>query len=539
MKAIFALPILAQAAQDDTSTLLSLKVQTTLETGVDHLLDAVGNRNVTQMSSLLQNLVEETISQGESVPYDKEITDAMEMIRDVLVKEIQGALKEAHCYDQAELHAVIQDFKTCEDNRASQESKCVDYCDGSDHKECRDELLDLYKVHITECRALDDFMKEFECVPAKKECCLLSHTTWNCGLCHTKMEKADVNGYFGVWLQEMVTKFEAAHAEWTHLHKQCTAAYKAYVEKDAKCDCLQADCETTNCKARTCRVLACERGYQNCWAQKLDIWGQTNTAKECLEKDRKIDWSATEKIKCYVKVLITSPTKEELLEKCGTEDCINKWREEEYKACNELCPEVDFLNAEGQLPHVRRSGDQDVTNEGENDVRTKHRAENPEDEKRCTAHLDLDYQLTPCCTPCEDQPEPPCTGQQEDYTGAWDTNSYMWIHYGQYGHFSLDEIEGFTAAHCHDDEHMQWYAYNLCTCIDCPEIGYLPPQVCTDSKLASACEAKYDYSKHDLMCKNGSGDWEKCADADAKCSDISDSENMAYKTQISETVEEE
>merc|ERR1719159_2177452 len=115
MKISCLLPVLAHAQGDDTSTLLSLKVHTSLEVGVDHLLDAVGSRNVTQMSSLLQNLVEETISEG---PYelDGDVTAALDMIKRTLLADSRGALNEAHCYDQSELHTQIKCFEGCEIN---------------------------------------------------------------------------------------------------------------------------------------------------------------------------------------------------------------------------------------------------------------------------------------------------------------------------------------------------------------------------------------------------------------------------------------
>merc|ERR1719454_1141105 len=106
--------------------------------------------------------------------------------------------------------------------------------------------------------------------------------------------------------------------------------------------------------------MACEDNYQRCWARMLAEWERTNEAKECLEKDRKIDWSATEKIECYVDVLLAKPTKEDLLANCGTEDCYSKYREHQYKQCNEICPEADF-NTGSMTEHLRRTDDQDVT----------------------------------------------------------------------------------------------------------------------------------------------------------------------------------
>jgi hypothetical protein len=42
-------------------------------------------------------------------------------------------------------------------------------------------------------------------------------------------------------------------------------------------------------------------------------------------------WSATKKIECYVDILLHNYTKHDLLSKCGTADCVNVAREEDYK----------------------------------------------------------------------------------------------------------------------------------------------------------------------------------------------------------------
>ena len=89
-----------------------------------------------------------------------------------------------------------------------------------------------------------------------------------------------------------ITKFEAACKEWIKLHTKCKIACEVYVEKDAKCNCEQARCELANCAGDTCVV--CEDVYQRCWAGCDREKDGTDKEEECLEKDRKIDWSATE-----------------------------------------------------------------------------------------------------------------------------------------------------------------------------------------------------------------------------------------------------
>ena len=202
----FALPLMVRA-HDDSSTLLSLKLHPhRIGDGLDHLLDVVGSRNVTQMSFLLRILLSKS---------------------------------------------------------------CGKHCDGMEHKESRTDLLWLYKKHITAGQNLDRFVWEFsaDCNKAPKEYCLLSHTTWNCGgLRGTTIGNYDVDAYFGGWLSGRMMKCQTAYERWTEMYKDCKVKYEEYVEQDANCDCEQAMCETVNCAWDSCHFNNCEDSYQSCWA---------------------------------------------------------------------------------------------------------------------------------------------------------------------------------------------------------------------------------------------------------------------------------
>jgi hypothetical protein len=510
MKLLALLPCVS--AVDDSSTLLSLKVQTTLESGVDHLLDAVGSRNVTQMASLLQNLVEDTIGEG---PYelDGDVSSALDVIKRELIGDIRGALNEAHCYAQSDLHTQMFCFESCEKERVVGAKSCGHTCDGKVHKQCRDDLLVLYKTHIEACQALDSWVPVMPCPVAPKKCCLLAHSTWNCGeICSGTIKSYGVDDGFGTWLSGMISTYEGHYKTWVTLHSKCAASYKAYVEKDATCDCEQARCETENCKWDSCHFQVCEDEYQRCWARCQGSYESLIPPTECQEKDRKIDWSATEKIECYVNVLLEKPTPKELLDTCGSETCYNQYREEMYNKCNTICVEVDFTNEKAELDdHARRvhegaaySGkqtdvkdqstgnvaDQDVTAEGVNSVRTKHRSHDGLENGRCTSHLDIDYLRQPPCLECEERPSKPCEESEGAYTTGEDT--YMWLFYDQYDFRSTHDIKGFNQAICHVGEHTLAYAYNLCPCLDCEPLPKPPPQVCTKGK------GNYDYSVHEI-----------------------------------------
>jgi len=304
---------------------------------------------------------------------------------------------------------------------------------------------------------------------------------------------------------------------------------------------------------------------------------------------------------------MANPTKDELLKKCGTEDCINKWREEMYLDCNKRCPEVDteakdspkdfpkwqaiaetpepteFIAAcehgracpakgmcfgkvkygkgstwtewressgevhcansvfgdplhgtvkecvclgsktleveqcetegdfvgrdnkcidtikamiEAMGSHKRRKGrwaDEDLTGEGEDSVVTKHRLVGGEEGIRCTDHLDLDWQMPPCCSPCEERDSAPC----ED-GGKGDESKYMWEFYGQFGFLNPAAIDDFTRDKCYESagEHTWEYAYNLCTCVDCPKKDPAPCPNCIARKGCGGSYGAYDYKAH-------------------------------------------
>jgi hypothetical protein len=542
MKVLTALPCVV--AMDDSSTLLSLKVQTTLETGVDHLLEAVGSRNVSQMSSLVQNLVEETMD----APYelDGDVKEALTMIRDVLIADIRVALSEAHCSDQVQLHTQMECFEKCEktkDLSTGSNGRCGGRCDGSAHKDCRDDLMGFYKEHISACRGLDMVVSEFNdknCpMKAPKDCCLLPHTTWNCN-CENlpKVEKMAVDNAMGEWLEEQLSIFTVTYESWKKHFKSCKKSYKAYLEQDAKCDCMQAECETQNCGYDGCHWSSCDGIYNECWGKCIGEKEDLHKDKECLEKDRKIDWSATEKMECFINVLLEKPTPEQLKAECGTDDCFSKYREKMYLKCNDICVAVDYDGAGFEEQSFRDGIDawfaKSRTNEGDyirdqrshlimdlkvaksEMCRTKHRAgDAPKalvgeggpatfEDGRCTSHLDLCYPDNPCCRPCAQCESSPCEGKgvtAHKDSAEWDHNSYMFKHYGQHNFLSETTVEGMESeVICHEQlEHSNIYAYNLCECIDCPEKQEFPPATCGTDNACPYAGADYNYRQHDII----------------------------------------
>merc|ERR1719498_790140 len=277
---------------------------------------------------------------------------------------------------------------------------------------------------------------------------------------------------FGSWLLSEIKVYEDEYKRWEGLWDKCSEAYKDFMKEDTSCDAKQQEFEKCLCTKNACEKNACNVDYDRCESECWDRYKDLVDDKECLEKNRKIDWSATKKIECYLDVLLHDYTNKTLIEECKGENCINKIREEKYKVCAGICIEVDhegvWPEARGSWPdtawptsftlhdpRVPKANDPNGFHLGDTNVKltktlyecddngdivfTKHRggsAETREDEKRCTEHLDIDYQI-PKCTPCRPEPDPVC---DEAFHQKW---------YSQFDDVSFNE--SVTGKECSND----------------------------------------------------------------------------------------
>jgi hypothetical protein len=465
MKTKAFLPVVVSSlVVEDSSALLALSQAT-----ASNLLAAVGHRNVTTMQALVQELAEESVNEP-GWKFSKDIQDALHGIRDMFVKSIQNTLKKEHKDDQNDHN---EHTETCFGGCVKEYESAYSVCDGDttvceglgkDHMKCRADVYLKYKDMGIKCGKLHCW--QMDDIMCKGEYCTAPPVDWchervatgayptveEC-LPHAPKVNAEIkSGGFpdkytgkivythvgGVWLKEQLAKFEKAKETWDSMYKACSAAYLVFLEADKECDGTQKKFEKCMCDKGNCEDRVCNVDYQQCedlcWKQYEDKL----QAIECREKDRKIDWSATKKIECYVDVLLHNYTKKELLTRCaGADNCINKLREEDYKKCAMICPHIDY---DGEWPEVDYSnytngllnpkllgngfnkraahdefhlGDGDYKYDANGQaVFTKHRspremtdARHAED--RCTEHLDIDYQI-PKCKECEGPPPPVC-----------------------------------------------------------------------------------------------------------------------------------
>lgn len=502
-------------AVEDESTLLSLQraqVSLDVEMQSQKLLDAAISKNVTQMQALMQNLVEESIKGDGIAQLDDDIKDAMKVIQDTLLKGIKDTLLNEHRQDQFEIMEQLKCFDGCRTARTKQERICNSHVRKFEHlvqqhKSCRFDLKAKYVSKITECNHLDDWVYNFKLDPKPLEECVYGPAYE----CHSvectdadSECKPDIDGKFGKWLKRILAQATAGYDSWLILHEKCKAEYHGYIMLDSKCDMVEKEQERTNGELRQCEYTACDVEYTKCRSDCIGEYHKIVKRVECSEKDRKIDWSSTEKIECYIRILLNSPTNDELQAVCEDgKNCISKWRTHEYDKCNAVCPNVDYGAKDaayeqherrdavsGQYLHIHDKGhagvdainvedggistvhpstqaniqhaDDLVAGDRTAGVNTTHRRKDGGDEKRCTWHLDIDFQPIPCAIPCR-EPRPCC---DDKYKELYESEFMKVI--------DITELSGKRVCHKQaPGEHTEKWAYNLCGCCEshCQLIG--------------------------------------------------------------------
>jgi hypothetical protein len=413
-------------------------------------MKGLNGRNVTQMASLLQNLVESQLFgdgvTGEAasgdIELDSDIAKALKTIKELLLGDIQRALKREHSVDQTSVNKLHECWDRCSSAHDADQEQ-VDEMWGvvqswkKEHETCREDVHATYVDKIIKCNELDIWIDNIKCPDCYKEECVSVH---------------DPDDHkVGNMLQAHLTWATNSFAEWSVKHAACAKAVRANEDADARCDRTQGEFETGSCAYRQAVWTACNVNQMACCKKcSTDFAAEVNRV-ECAEKDRKIDWSATEKIECYIDVLMASPTDDELAAKCKADGkaCINQWREDKYKSCENRCADVDF-----------EGGSYSVVD----GVNTTHRTDSTHGD-RCTLHLDINFPMEGSCEKCP----PPIPGPCEEF----------WIstNYDEYdSNLPVPGLEDENE--CRPDQHQKWWAYSRAECRPCPSlVGKETPKI--------------------------------------------------------------
>jgi hypothetical protein len=500
------------------------------------------------MEGLIQGLADESV-QEPGWKFDKDIQAALEAIRSTFVGGIQKSLLEAHKADQNHFNCFTHNcFTKCFDDPedgydqhwedcVKQDGNCDKLADA--HAKIREEVFESWKDMSNKCGELCCF--EPPKVKCMEEDCLCNDLS-SCTKpvknvdsygnaagghsCPKVSGKCGGDAKFGGWLKRNINAFEDAFADWTTKHKACEKAYHNYLDVDYDGDITQRKFERCQCGRNGCELGSCI-GYSECVQACWVIYEDEVWAKECLEKDRKIDWSATKRIECYIDVMLHDYSKEELLSKCGSDgqNCLSKAREADYKHCGEICQKVDH---NGEWPKVlfnlapeygvylppkqpvvsghekRSKHDQYHLGDGDYEcdingpqVMTRHRGAgvSRKGEERCTEHLDLDFQHPPCGA-CNMRNASVCDAPfLKKYYGKYDnTEKVEGVKhctsekcYGDQCLTSTDDGKHYT--NMKFDERSHAWAYNRCECVECDQAYGVYPEPPNYATCENRCGA--------------------------------------------------
>jgi hypothetical protein len=412
----------------------------TTESTIENFMKGVDGRNVTQMASLMQNYVESqlfgdgvTATQGD-IHLDADIAEAFKTIKDLLLGDIQKALNNEHSNDQHavnQLHKCWDQCKSAHDSDQEQvdEMWTIMQQTKTAHETCREDVHAKYVDKVIKCNALDVWIDGLKCPDCYKEECVTIHDP--------------NNRKVGDMLQAHIAWATSSYAEWSVKHAACAQAVRDHEAADTACDKTQGSFESGACAHRQALWTSCNVNQMACCQRcSVEFNAEVNRV-ECAEKDRKIDWSATKKIECYLDVLMASPTDEQLKAKCKQDGtaCINQWREAKYKSCDAVCQDIDY-----------EAGDYYLVD----GVNTTHRSDSSHG-KRCTLHLDINFPRMPTCVNCP----PPVPGPCEEF---W-INTY-YTEYDSTSSVAVLEDEN----ECHPDQHQKWWAYSRAECRPCASL---------------------------------------------------------------------
>lgn len=178
----------------------------------------------------------------------------------------------------------------------------------SSHKICRDAYKTLKEDETRKCDAMNSFINGLQ----PPSC--------------AKPDRAGMDGYFNNW----ATHVASNQKTWNDLHDACTDAETKARNKDAECDTLQASFESRFCEYRLDVFTTCST-YKGCYAKEKEDFQLAIASTNYAAESRKIEWSAIQKIKCFVNVLIA-------------DDDANEDRKSAFDQCQADVPDTSHLD---------------------------------------------------------------------------------------------------------------------------------------------------------------------------------------------------
>jgi len=299
--------LIALAESDET---LLLQTHATRKTTVPEgdLLKIMNVSNPGEMSLLVANYAATAVKDG--VHLDDSTKDALGAMKTSLTDESQKYITDAHEGDQSLLNTQATGLHGCDSTYSSSTAEDVISTTavtgkGQTHKTCRDDLKVKDTEQTTACQLLTDFIDSVSGCPGVPG-------------------RDGMGGFFA-----SVSGIAASKTTWELRETACKDAEDDRVAKDDICDTVQEEYETGFCTLRLQLHETCA-AYTTCFTTGIVVFGETVSSVENNEGSRKIEWTAIEKIKCYIDVLMS--------------DDDNDARQTALEACKVLSPDTSHLD---------------------------------------------------------------------------------------------------------------------------------------------------------------------------------------------------
>lgn len=242
---------------------------------------------------------------------------ALEMMHKTLVEVSENVIVQNHEHDQSFLYEHAKTVQGCSDsydNGMEQVATIKSTVDDKEHahKVCRGDLGSLIQAanSTDKCKELDTWVKNLE-APS----------------CHAPTKNVTaLDDYF-----RSVDSYVNTHwPKFQELNSACHDRDAERAEKDGVCCSKQNAFETYYCAWRMDVFETCSL-YYSCYERAKHDYEASREHVRINEKDRKIDWVATSKIKCYIDVMLSDDRRKSV-------------REQKFHTCQDEEPNTDHLN---------------------------------------------------------------------------------------------------------------------------------------------------------------------------------------------------
>jgi len=304
---------LAFAEMDDEVALLQLSQHASLTarnetvTATAKLQEIAQTKNAEQASVLVEDLANSAV-EGK-VLIDDGAKAALSAMKTTL-ENSQELINSAHTTDQnlRNTHADrASQCLTTYDNGKGEDAALSMQVSGkhSGHVGCRDRLSDDDADMVTKCNDLEAFISQINppCTASGR------------------------SGMAGFW-SGYSTYYDGNFPAWQAKEAACAAAEQKRATTDAECDGLQRVFETSFCSLRLEMITTCAE-YSQCHSLAEEEFNDVMLATTGAATSRKIEYTAIEKIKCYIDVLVS--------------DDENDAKQVALTACKDMDPDTSHL----------------------------------------------------------------------------------------------------------------------------------------------------------------------------------------------------